>query len=342
MMAGNSSQEEEIKRYLFRELTPAEAERFEEKLFEDSEYFYDVLGLEDDLVDRYALGKLAGSDLERFERSLRDSPGRREKVAGAVTLQRRISEERRAAAPTRRVAAGIAGASFRERLSTLFSFQAPAFRFAAGGLVIALTFGLVFLGVERSRLGREVALLREGNSPEARRREKELEERITAAQAREAELKRQIESERGKALDLSEQLEGEGAERERLQRELERLRRERGGGAGPPSPAVATVLLLPTGRGAGGAAKVAVGANTARVVLNLELDEAVRPEGLFSVEINGRTVATGLRPQQRASGKQLVMVRVSPRNVRDGVNEVVLKNEGNLPVGDYELRVSKR
>lgn len=339
-MLGNLSQEEEIKRYLFGELSPAEAERFEEKLFEDSGYFYDVLGLEDDLIDRYALRKLAGPDLARFKRSLRDSPGRREKVAGAVALQRRISEERHLGGTARRAEAAAASVSFWERLSNLFAFQAPALRFAAAGLMLMLTFGFVFLGVERFRLGRELARLREGRESESRQREAELKGQIAAAQEREAELRRQVEGERGKSQDLSEHLEGEVAERERMQRELERMRRERGGASS--GPAIASVLLLPTGRGAGGAAEVAVGADTARIVLRLELEPGVKTEGLFSVEVNGRTVSAGLRPQETSPGRHLVTVKVSPRSVNDGVNKVILKNEGNLHVGDYELRVRRR
>jgi len=340
-MPGNLSREEEIKRYLFRELSPAEAEKFEEKLFEDNKYFYDVLGLEDDLIDRYALGKLASPDLERFERSLRDSPGRREKLADAVALQRRISEEKRASATSLRADAGVASVSFWERLSNLFAFRAPAFRLAAAGLMVLLTFGLVFLGVERLRFGREMARLREGREAESQRREAELEGQIAAAREREVELRRQVEGERSKSQDLNEQLESEGAERERLQRELERLRRERGGAAAA-APAIASVLLSPTGRGAGRAAEVAVGADTVRLVLRLELEEGIKPEGTLSIEVNGRTVAAGLRPRQTISGQQLVTVRVSPRSVNHGVNQVVLKNESNLPIGDYELRVRKR
>jgi len=341
MMRGNSLPNEEIKKYLFDELTDAEREEFEERLFGEDDYVYEVMELENELVDRYALGKLEGSELERFERSLKRSPSRRDKVSNGVALQRRISEERQTEAARMQPAVGaVARAPLWERIAKLFSFQTPSFQYAAAGLVILLGLGLAYLWADRLRLGRELARLREGASPEAQRRERELEERIEAALERESELKRQLESERGKSQDLSEQLEGEGAEREKLQRELERLRRERGGAGS--APAVASVLLLPTGRGVGGAAEVTIGADTARVVLRLELDDAVKPEGLFSVEVNGRTVAAGLLPRQTSSGKRLVTVSVPPRSLSDGVNKVILKNKGDLPVGDYELRVSRR
>lgn len=338
MMPGKLSNEEEIKRYLFRELSRAEMERFEEKLFEDSDYFYDVLGLEDDLVDRYAVGRLSGADLERFEKSLRDLPARREKVAGALALQRRIAEGKRdesarEAAPEARPA----GETLWERLAAFFSPRSPALRYAAVGLLVLLTFGFAFLAAERVRLGRELARLRGSESQRA----EDLQKQIAAASEREAELRRQIESESGKSHVLNEQLEGESAERERLQRELERLRRERGGEAPTPA-AVASVFLMPTGRGSGDAKELAVGQNVGRVAIGLELKDGLGPDARFSVEINGRRVAAGVRPRRLPSGKLLVTVAVPPRNVADGLNMIVLKNEGGQAVGDYELNIRRR
>jgi hypothetical protein len=338
-MAGNLSQEEEIKRYLFRELPREEMERFEERLFEDGDYFYDVLGLEDDLVARYALGKLSGAELERFERSLRASPARREKVADAVALQRRIAEERRAVAAGE-AAARAARTTFWQRLAGLFGPQTPALRYAAVGLLVLLTFGLVFLATERFRLGRELARLREGRDSESRQREEDLRRQVAAAVEHEAELKRQIEGERGRSQVLDEQLEGESAERERLQRELERLRHERGDAATPA--AFASAFLVPSGRGSGKPGEVIVGKNVGRIAIGLELEDGLNPEGRFNVEVNGRAVATGLRPRRMASGRLLVTVVVSPQNVTEGLNRIAVRNENNLPVGDYELNVRRR
>jgi hypothetical protein len=337
MMAGNLSHEEEMKRYLFRELSQTEMERFEEKLFEDGDYFYDVLGLEDDLVDRYALGKLSGTDLERFERSLRDSSGRREKVAGAVALQRHIAEEKRAGS-TREAAAEVrvAGASLWERLASLFSLPSPALRYAAVGLMLLLTFGFVFLAAERFRLGRELARLHDSES----QRSEELQKQIAAASEREAELRRQLESESGKSQVLNEQLEGESAERERLQRELEMLRHERGDATTPT--AIASVFLMAAGRGSGGAQPLTVSKNVGRIAIGLELEDGLSPDARFNVEINGRAIATGVRPKRAPSGKLLVTVTVPAGNVSEGLNKIVLKNESNLPVGDYELNVRRR
>jgi hypothetical protein len=340
MMRGNLSNEEEIKRYLFRELSEDEAERFEERLFEDNDYFYDVLGMEDDLVDRYALGRLSGADLERFERSLRDSHARREKVAGAVALQRRMAEEKREAVARKAEAdARVERQTFRQRLAAFFSPQSPALRYAAVGLMLLLTFGFVFLAAERYRLGRELAGLRDGHEAEARRREEDLQKQIDAALVREAELKRQIESERGRSQVLNEQLEGEGAERERLQRELEGLRHERGDRTSPAQTTIASVFLVPAGRGAGGSEELTIAKNVRRVAVGLELEEGLSAVESYGVELNGRRVATNVSPKRLPSGKLHLTVTAPPTAFNEGTNRLVVKNRNNLPVGDYELNV---
>lgn len=340
MMPGNLAHEEEIKRYLFRELSKAETERFEEKLFEDNDYFYDVLGLEDALVDKYALGKLSGADLERFEKSLLDSPGRREKVAAAVALQRRIADGKQAAETERAAAsaARVARASLWERIEGFFSLQSPALRYAAVGLMLLVTCGFIFLAVERFRIGRELAHLRD---QESQRREQDLQKQLAAAAEREAELRRQLESESGKSEVLNEQLEGESAERERLQRELERLRHERRDTTQPTT--IASVFLLPSGtRGAGGVGELTVGKKVGRIAVGLELEDGLKADALYNVELNGRAAATDIRPRRLRSGKLRVTVTVPTRNLVEGLNRIVLKNEDNLSVGDYELNVQRR
>lgn len=358
MTRGNSSQKEEIKKYLFQELTQTEREKIEEKFFVDSDYFYDVMELENDLADKYALGTLEGDELQRFEKSLKVSPERREKIASAVALQRRIAEEKQTAAETaqeKTVVTVPAKVSLREQLSSFFSWQASPFQYAVAGLMILLTAGFGFLLLDPLRVGQELAALRESRGGiESQQREKDLQEQIQAAQTREAELKRQIESERGESALLNEQLEREASEREKAERELERLRREQNKPpplptpqssprpALPSTPTIASVFLLPGGRGSGSVKEVIIGKNTKRIAIGLELEEGIKLDGRLSVEINSQTVATDLQPKSLPSGKQIITVSVSPQGVVNGVNKIVVKNVNNLLIGDYELQVRKR
>ncbi|MCB1025586.1 MAG: hypothetical protein KDB79_14410, partial [Acidobacteria bacterium] len=81
-----SKQSEEMKRFVFHELSIEEREIFEERFFLDEDFFYDLLELENRLVDDFVRGKLKGSDLKRFEASLEKSEERRQKVANAIAL----------------------------------------------------------------------------------------------------------------------------------------------------------------------------------------------------------------------------------------------------------------
>src|SRR5437868_12880968 len=107
MTQRNSSSKEEIKKYLFHELTPGEQEKIEERMFEDNDFLYEVLDVENELVDLYVLGKFEGDELARFEKSLRSSPGRREKAATAAALQRCIAEEKQVKLAQEKIAADV-------------------------------------------------------------------------------------------------------------------------------------------------------------------------------------------------------------------------------------------
>lgn len=353
MTRGHSSRQEEIKKYLFHELTQDEKEKFEERLFGDDDYFYDVMDFENDLVDKYALKKLEGDELERFEQSLRFSPERREKIASAIALQRRVAGGENAQ-PAREKSDFIktAKSPFGERLSKFLSLRTAPLRYAAAALVVLLTAGFLLLLIDRLRVGRELTRLREGQGEvESQRLERDLRAQLEAARAREVELRRQVESESGKSEALNEQLGREISEREKVERELERLRRERNDrriptprtspGQSPPQT-VASVFLLPGGRGSGdGEAKV-IGRSVRRVSINLELEQGVEPDGRLSVEINKQVVATGLEPRDLPSGRKAVTFSISPQILADGLNRIVAKNADGLSVGDYELKIQKR
>ena len=89
-----TSQTEELKRYIFDEMDETERENLDERFFEDSELFYEYVELKNDLTDLYARNLLKGEDLQRFERSLAKTPAGREKIAIARTLQTLADEER--------------------------------------------------------------------------------------------------------------------------------------------------------------------------------------------------------------------------------------------------------
>ena len=83
-----------LKRYLYDELNEAEREKLENDFFLNDELFFEVLELENRLIDQYAKGRLSADEIVRFESSLEKFPDRKQKVANATALQTYIEEER--------------------------------------------------------------------------------------------------------------------------------------------------------------------------------------------------------------------------------------------------------
>lgn len=135
-----SQQTEEIKRYLFSEMSDEESDAHEEQYYDNAEYFNELVGLETDLIDRYTIGKLNGKDLQRFEKSLEKSPERRKKVAAARIFQNLIAEEK-----ANRKTIAIAAPTFWEKLSEYFKISTSGLKLAAGTLVILLVCSAAFL-----------------------------------------------------------------------------------------------------------------------------------------------------------------------------------------------------
>ena len=86
--------EKELKRYLYGEMTESEIEQIEDKIFADDNFFYDILNLENELVDLYVRRKLEPEEISRFENSLKNQPERQAKVANAIALQTIIEESK--------------------------------------------------------------------------------------------------------------------------------------------------------------------------------------------------------------------------------------------------------
>jgi len=83
-----SDDDERLVRYLLGRLPDRDAERIDELSITDDRVAWRLLALENDLVDAYLCGTLAGEALESFERFYLSSPRRREKVRIAEDLLR--------------------------------------------------------------------------------------------------------------------------------------------------------------------------------------------------------------------------------------------------------------
>lgn len=336
---------EAIKKYLFYELSLSEREKIEERLFEDEAFFYEVMTVENDLVDLYALRKLTGDELALFEKSLPASPGRRERVATALALQRCIAEAKQAEIMQEEgIAVGAGGIPLWKRFTTFTSSRPAALQFAVVALFILLTAGMVFLLVERRRVNQELAHLRESQrNDEGQPQEKILQERLKAAQEREEELKRQLATERGEATAVHEQLQRTVSESEKVERELEELRRKQSRSTPLYPTAIAQVYLQPATPSRRGSTEIKVLESDIRgFVISLELEAGSDLKKPLSVEMNGKKEPMDVQLYSLSSGIILASISIAPRRVIDGMNTITLKNADNDEIGSYRVIIKKR
>lgn len=119
--------------YLLGRLSDDAAEPFDELSITDSEFADALAGVENDMVDAYVGGELAGEDLKQFESYYLASPARRRKVAFAEGLQHYA--ERSRAAPV--AEEGVSG--FERFVASIRAvFATPALRFGGAFAVLAI------------------------------------------------------------------------------------------------------------------------------------------------------------------------------------------------------------
>ena len=214
--------ESEIKRYIFAEMSEREREHFEESFFISDELFYEILDLENELVDRYANKNLKGEDLARFEKSLEKLPDRKLKTLNARALQSFISDER-----TPEQTENLSSTrNFRQKLADFFTIKTPALGYAMSGLIIFLAIAAVILLVNNRHKNAEVARLEneKQQNGQFQQRQAELQNQIETMRRGESELQNRIDAERETSGDLTDELENERQTRQKLEAELEKLK----------------------------------------------------------------------------------------------------------------------
>ena len=329
----------EMKRFLFQEFSEKEREAFEERFFADGDFFYDLMDLENELVDRYAIGKMSATENARFEKSLPKSPERREKVANSIALQTFIAEQK----------SEFIKPTFWEKIVGFFSFQKRIFQYSIAALLVFLMVGIGFLLFERARYANELARLQNQRADELKRQENELQEQIRQAQEREQNLQKELQNKNGQTEVLNEKFEREKNERLKLERELENLRREKSKipiekpketQPQPQTPIIATLLPYSGGKGGGDDIKVIrIKFNTEKIKLNLQIPIESSSES-FDIKLNGESMASGQKPFLSKSGSRVLLITLSTKKLNETEHSVTLN--GNNETVRYFFRVVKQ
>lgn len=315
----------EMKRFLLHEFDETEREAFEERFFLGDDFFYELTDLENELVDRYALGKMSPSESARFEKSLQKSPERREKVTNSIALQKFIAEQKLV----------IAQPTLREKIAGFIHIQKYLFQYATAALLILLMAGFGFLLSERARVVGELARLqneqRERES-ELERQENALHEQIKQAQEREQNLQKELENKNGQTQILIEQIEREKSEKLKLERELEILRKETAKSPiekpreiQPQPPIIATLLPYSGGKGGGGSDTkiIKIKLNTEKIRLSLKIPIESTDE-TFDANLDGANLANGLNPQRNKAGNRVLFITLSSAKLGETEHSITL------------------
>jgi len=184
-----------IRRYLLDELLEPEKEQVEQKLLADASYFEHLLIAEDELIDAYIKGQLAGEERKKFSRHFLKVPELRQDVKFARALHQRAAEHEQRASSR-------AAFKFPDRNKSLFVrfFQTPAVGFAMAAALIAAISVAVWLGAQNRQLRSAVEQLQAQSSPAPPTQD--LASQLRNAQERENSLNaqlRQAEAERTQA-----------------------------------------------------------------------------------------------------------------------------------------------
>ena len=161
VLAASSISETKRVRYLLGLCSPAEREQIESEYFENEDAFEEMLTAEDDLIDAYARGELAGEERRRFEKIFVSSLRGRDRVQFARAFAGAISA-------TRSVETKLPGTL----LDIFKTFRSPGLlRTATIAAVIVFVAVLAWLVIDRRRITNELRELRAESAELSKRTE---------------------------------------------------------------------------------------------------------------------------------------------------------------------------
>ncbi|HKQ73803.1 MAG TPA: hypothetical protein VJ810_08765 [Blastocatellia bacterium] len=323
-MKQTQGSEDLIERYLLGELSAAEQTALENECFIDQAKYDQICKAEDDLLDRYARGALSQADRERIERQYLTNPSRRRHVEFARALAEVIDGERAASSTAKR----RTYASWRSQLIAL-----PRGLRLTLGLIPAIAVLLVILGgtwfaVETLQLRAQLV---------------EAQREIEAQQRR-----AQTQAQQITALDA--QYRRLTQEQERLQDQLQAVKKAESSTSHIASGPVLVTLSVDAFRNSGGqeSQTLALPRGVAEARLRLNLSENAFPAYRVSLLTeDGSEVFSknGLKPRAAKAG-DFVIVNLPASKLANGDNVLALSGvspTGELAsLGKFIIKVTRR
>jgi uncharacterized coiled-coil protein SlyX len=292
-----TNQEQIIQRYLLGEMSEAEQEALEQKYFDDTTLFDQMVQVENELVDKYARGWLPPPVRERFEQYYLAQPERRESADFAIALDAKLNQITEVTgAPVIRI---------ESRWSRLrYSMQRPKLAWALSVALLLMAALTVWFLIETRRLRNGLAMT---------------ENQRASQEQRGLELQQQVANERQRSDQLSAKL-------DRL------LEEQKSVSPSPPpplksAPASVTLMLAVGGTRSANTASpkvLAIPTGTEQVRLQLNLRESGYP--------SYRAVL-----QQAGGKEIFVWQRLTPKTTESGANLALIIPAERFATGDYIL-----
>ena len=313
-MSEQSSRQEVAKRYLLGTLSEAERDQLEQTYFSDDAEFDEIEIAEDELVDAYVRGKLAGDDRRRFEKLASSSKRLGERVAFA-----RVLSTKTASSPF----PAVVEVPQRNRWKDLFFGQPARLAFGFGILLVLLGGVVIFSAWLQIRQRSEAIAAREAA----------LEER-----------RQQIERQAAEAKAGNEQWASQLREQEAQLNEREQAAQE----PNKPVGLVASLFLRPgETRGEGTRSEATLTRNTSGIRFTIDLADSSSPRyraTVTTVEFKPVSKPRVLAPKRNRSGDFLTL-EVPAKDLAAGDYYVRVEGLGASgkvdSTNDYQFRIKR-
>ena len=328
-----------MRQYLLGELSEADSDLLEERFADDQTVFELALIIENELIDSYILTRMPQSERRLFEQNYLKTAEKREKVEAARTLQKYLQNAKAETrdAPTK---------SVWDKVSQLLAAPAPAWRYATAALVILFALcGGLWLN-DRSRLNDRIAELQ--NRSDSNPSENRLNAELTAVRQRETELQNRLNEKDAQSESLTGELDNERKIRERLEDEIEKIRRSNQSPRNNPlAPELAAVTLRPAPREGEVTTStprhqsIIVAKNVEDLSVRLILPRAVKNDERLTAEFNQSPIATNLAPRLEANGTKTLRFVLSARKISLGLSGqsslITVKNSEKKVISEYPI-----
>jgi hypothetical protein len=311
-MTSNVKYDQTLRRYLLGDLGEETQRHLEERLVTDTEYFQELLIVEDELVDEYVRGDLSEQEKEDFESHFLCSRERREKLSFAGVLRDYVDT-----VPVSNDSDSYRlSAWFKQKILAPLRVPSPALGAAMAAAILVTVIGVVWLIAVNWQLHRQL----NGASAEQR-----------ALRVSEQDLQKQLAEERNRGRVLTDSLQQEQDQRTRLEREIASLRaqQERSAfGLRPSGVPIASFLLAPgLLRGSGEMERVIIptGSSLVQLQLDIGVDDYVSYRAALH-EVEGDQIWTQSKLKAETIDDKTLVVLTLPSQL--------------LQRGDYYLRLS--